>query len=267
MATEQDKQAPAEGEVIPPASAKKDEPKKKADKPKSVLTDKDKRELTLKVRTEATEVMNPVVYEQMRMIANDLWQSGALPNSYENHQQVFMAIQLGNQMGFSPHEAILNGYYVSGRYNVYGKALPSALRRAGWRYTFKETDQHGGECTINLKHSKTGEEITDTFSFQDAVKSGFTTDNRGQMKFGWKEGANRKRKLRYAVIAQVVNTYLPEVLGGIADVAEYSSDYIEGQVIQDDNNQSINVKKDAIADKVKSFSSDVKPTEPKPVEV
>lgn len=269
MATgDKTKDAPVEGEIVSKEEQADAKAKAKAaakDAPKSVLTQQDKREINKAVLTQETSVMNPVEYEQMRKMANDMWVAGALPESYKNAEQVFMAIQLGKQMGFSAHEAVLNGYYVSGRYNVYGKALPSALRRAGWRWTFKEKVN---ECTVELKHVTSKEEITDTFTFEDAVSSGFTRDRSNNLKFGWKEGANRKRKLRYGVIAQVVNTYLPEVLGGVADVAEYSSDYVETSVIQDDNNQSVNVKQNAINDQVKNFKpASLENTKPKPVDV
>lgn len=250
-----DKSQAQEGEVV-------DKPNKKAEKPKGALNDKDKRDLTLAVRKTETSVMNPVEYEQMRLMANDMFASGALPNSYENAQQVFMAIQLGKLMGFNANEAIQNGYYVNGRFQVWGKALPTALRRHGWRYQFSGED--GNKIHGVFKHIQTGEVIEDDYSFQDAVASGFTTDNYGKMKFGWKEGANRKRKLRYGLIAQVVNTYIPEVLGGVADIAEYSNDYIEGQTIQDDNNEARRVKTDAISDKVKNF--ELKDTKAKAVE-
>ena len=49
------------------------------------------------------------------------------------------------------------------------------------------------------------------------------------MKLGWKEGANRKRKLRYAVLSQILHTYLPEVLGSVAGIGDYSEDYMDAQ--------------------------------------
>jgi len=82
-----------------------------------------------------------------------------------------------------------------------------------------------------VRNVNTGEEIEDTFTFKEAELSGFTKDKYGNVKFGWKAGANRKRKLRYGVLSQIISTYIPEVIGGIAGVAEYSSDYIEGEVV------------------------------------
>jgi hypothetical protein len=112
-------------------------------------------------------------------------------------------------------------------YNVFGKALPAALRRHGWNWHFEnETPE---QCSVVLRNTRTGEVIEDTFLFSDAVASGFIKDKSGAVKFGWKEGANRKRKLRYGVLSQVVHTYIPDVLGAVGGIAEYSEDYGDGQ--------------------------------------
>lgn len=247
----------------PAAEAKAPKPQAKKEAPKSILTDKDKRQLNLQASTTETTVMNPVEYNQMKVIAQDMWSAGALPGSFANVNQVFMAIQLGKGMGFAPHESITNGYYVDGKYQVYGKAVPSALRRHGWRWKF--TDESQEEVTAELKNVHTGEEITDTYTFEEAKQSGFTTDRHGRLKFGWKEGANRKRKLRYGVLSQIVHTYLPEVLGAAVGIAEYSDDYIEGETVE-------GVKGDdrqAIEDKVASFkgNTELKDTKAKAVDV
>lgn len=237
-----------------------EKPEKAPAAPKGVLSDKDRRELTLAVRSTETTVMNPVEYEQMRIIANDMYSAGALPESYENAQQVLMAIQLGKQMGFNAVEAVQKGYYVNGRYQVWGSAMPLALRRHGWRFQFSnESDK---SVSVKLVHAS-GEVIEDTYTFQEAVSSGFTVDRGGRLKFGWKEGANRKRKLRYGVLSQVINTYLPEVLGGVADIAEYAQEYIEGEELTAQANEKTQVKQDSIASKVANF--EIKDTKAKAV--
>lgn len=118
-------------------------------------------------------------------------------------------------------------YFVGGKLQIYGKATPAALRRAGWRIRkFEETKD---SCTATVFNPKTDEEITDTFTFQDAELSGFTKDKYGNIKLGWKEGANRKRKLRYGVLSQIIHTYLPEVLGSVTGIGDYSEDYMAAE--------------------------------------
>ncbi|MCM1218174.1 MAG: hypothetical protein NC548_27120 [Lachnospiraceae bacterium] len=197
--------------------------------PKSigVLTNEDKRELMLDVKKTKTAVMDPIEYQQIRILADDLIKSKALPSTINNREQAIVMISAGREMGMSPYEAIHDLYFVNGQLNMYGKGTPAALRRAGWRVKkFEETD---GSCTATVFNPKTGEEITDTFTFRDAEQSGFTTDSKGHLKFGWKLGANRKRKLRYGVLSQIIHTYIPEVLGSCAGVGDYAEEYIEAQ--------------------------------------
>jgi len=192
--------------------------------PTSVLNDEDKRALTMAVKTETTGVMNPVEYEQVKLIARDMFSSKALPNSFQNPFQVQMAIMCGREIGMTVMEALGDLYFVNGRIQIYGKATPAAIRRAGWKILPYKDEE--GSCTATIKNIKTGEEISDTFTFEDALKSGFVKDARGQVKIGWREGANRKRKLRYGALSQIIHTYIPEVLGSITGIGEYSEDYM-----------------------------------------
>lgn len=190
----------------------------------SVLTDDDRRTLSMTIKTKETGIMDPVAYEQMKIIARDLLASKSLPESFKNAQQVQMALMAGKEMGMTTMEALNDLYFVGGRLQIYGKATPAAIRRAGWRIKFEDTDD---ACTATITNPTTGEEITDTFTMKDAEQSGFVKDGRGNVKIGWKPGANRKRKLRYAVLSQIIHTYIPEVLGSVAGIGEYSEDYMD----------------------------------------
>lgn len=198
------------------------------EKPAPILTPEDKREITMAVKTTATNVMDPVAYEQARVMAVDLINADALPSSIKNKEQAMMLIIAGREMGMSPMEAIHDLYFVDGKIDIYGKATPAALRRAGWRIE-KFDESVPDECEATVYNPKTGERITDKFTFAEAEASGFTKDGHGYTKFGWKSGANRKRKLRYGVLSQILHTYIPEVLGSVAGIAEYSEDYLDSQ--------------------------------------
>ncbi len=192
-----------------------------------VLSNEDKRDLTMSIRTTKTDVMDPVAYEQMKMISRDMMESKSLPASFTNVSQVQMALMAGHEMGMTTMESLNDLYFVGGKLQIYGKATPAALRRAGWRIRkFEETKD---SCTATVFNPKTDEEITDTFTFQDAELSGFTKDKYGNIKLGWKEGANRKRKLRYGVLSQIIHTYLPEVLGSVTGIGDYSEDYMAAE--------------------------------------
>lgn len=196
-------------------------------KASSVLSNEDKRDLTMSIRTTKTDIMDPVAYEQMKMISRDMMESKSLPTTFTNVSQVQMALMAGHEMGMTTMESLNDLYFVGGKLQIYGKATPAALRRAGWRIRkFEETKD---SCTATVFNPKTDEEITDTFTFQDAELSGFTKDKYGNIKLGWKEGANRKRKLRYGALSQIIHTYLPEVLGSVAGISDYSEDYMDAE--------------------------------------
>lgn len=194
---------------------------------KSVLTDEDKREINLAVMTQNTSVMNPVEHEQMKKMADEYWKSGALSDAFQNVNQVIMAVNAGREMGMGFVESLNGLYFVGGKLNIYGKATPSALRRHGWRIEY--SNETGDSCTATVTNERTGETITDTFTFEEAKLSGFVSDRSGKIKVGWKQGANRKRKLRYGVLSQIIHTYIPEVISGVNGIGEYSQDYIESQ--------------------------------------
>lgn len=195
------------------------------DKPQtaSILTDEDKRNLNLAIRSETTSVMNPVEYEQTKMLAADMMKSEAISKKFVNVNQVMMAVMAGREMGMGVMESLSDLYFVGGTLNIYGKGTPGALRRKGWRITYSNESQES--CTATVTNPSTGEEITDTFTFEEAKLSGFVGDGR---KPGWLPGANRRRKLRYGVLSLIIHTYIPEVLGPVSGIAEYSEDYIAG---------------------------------------
>ena len=97
----------------------------------SVLTDDDQREITKAISTTATSVMNPVEYAQMKKIANDMIASKSLPSTFINAAQVQMALMAGHEMGMTTMESLNDLYFVGGKLQIYGKATPAALRRAG----------------------------------------------------------------------------------------------------------------------------------------
>lgn len=202
---------------------------------KSVLTDKDKRELTLAVKSTTTDIMDPVMYEQLRILSRDMFASGQVPKTYETEGQVFSAMQMGVEMGLSPRQAVLQGYFIGGRYEIWGSAVGAILRKKGWRWQF--SDEEDDKVHVVLNHYSPGEKepdetIQDDYSYEEAEASGFTTQTskysqQVEDKLGWRAGINRKRKLRYGVLDLVLNTYLPDIAGPMTGVVEYSEDYHE----------------------------------------
>lgn len=229
--------AASEGQVVEQPKAAEapapEEPKKK-----SVLTDEDMREMTLAARTAETTTLNPVQYNQSKIVAKDFFDSNALPKHIQNETQAFVTIVTGAEMGMKPMEAIQGLYIINGIITLWGKAVGRQLKKHGWKFKF--TDESQEETTVTAWKGKsyvnpedTDEQYTVTYKFADAQASKYTTDSYGKLKVGWLPGQNRKLKLRYGALSELLKTYLPEVLGQAADIAEVTQDYIEGEVVNE----------------------------------
>lgn len=231
-----------EAEVIPPAADKPEAPAAEPEKkeaPKPILTDEDRREMTLAARNTETSVLSPVQYNQSKIVAKDFFESGALPKHIQNETQAFVTIITGAEMGLKPMEAIQGLYIINGIITLWGKAVPRQLKKHGWKHKFTEEDQD--HCTVLVwrgdsykEPADTDEQYEETFYFKDAQDSKYTTDSYGKMKVGWLPGQNRKLKMRYNVLSALIKTYIPDVLGEAADIAEVAQDFIEGEVVNND---------------------------------
>lgn len=173
-------------------------------------------DLSISPKDITTKYFDPVIWNQMRGMAETFKASGALPPE-ENAMKLIMKMQAGYEMGMSPIESIKSFYFVNGAINIFGSAVIRRLREHGWSIEYDETKPNA--CTATV--TKGEESYSDTFKYEDAEKSGWTYGN----KPGWKEGANRINKLRYGVISKIIKTRIPEVLGSAVDIAEIAEDY------------------------------------------
>lgn len=171
------------------------------------------------VATTTTSAFNPIVYTQLKQLATDLIAGGATSADAKTPEQLVVKMQSGYELGMTPVESLNSLYIVNGRVTIWGAALIKRLRIFGWNVKYK--DESAEECTIIV--TKGDEVIEDTFYFKDAQDSGYTTGASG-LKIGWKQGQNRKLKMRYGAASQLVKTYLPEVLGAIAGIKEIDED-------------------------------------------
>jgi len=172
-------------------------------------------------KTQETGVMNPVEYQQMKQIAKDFLKSKALPSGFANEEQVLVAILAGKEMGMRPYESVRSMYFVNGRLNIYGDAITRRLRTHGWQIEYKNESPASVTATVSKGH----ETYTETYTFQEAEQSGYTKDSSGRLKIGWREGLNRRLKLRYGVLAIIIKTYIPEILGEASNIVEVEEDF------------------------------------------
>lgn len=173
------------------------------------------------VSTSNTGFIDPIVYAQMKQVATDFIESRAVPKGIENAAQLIMIFQAGYEMGMKPVEAMNGLYIVNGKVTPWGAAVLRQMRKHGWSISYEETSTSCKATVI-----KGTETHTETFTLDEAEKSGYTKDNYGKEKIGWKDGANRKLKLRYGALSALIKTYIPEVVSGYAGVAEFEIDVV-----------------------------------------
>lgn len=166
------------------------------------------------------EFYNLAKWEVMKKMADDMVKSGALPRG-DNAYTVMMKMQAGREMGLKPIESIKSFYIVNGVLSIFGDAVIRRLREHGYKVLpYKEADN---TCTATIE--KDGEKYSETFTFEEAEKSGWTKSSSG-LKPGWILGINRRRKLRYGAMSTLIKTYVPEVLGAASDIAEVAEDTV-----------------------------------------
>lgn len=192
--------------------------------------------IALSAAQKVTTFMDPAVWGQMKAMAETLRQSGMLPKGLDSVPKILVVMQTGFENGLKPMESFGSLYVVNGSCNYWGKAVTRRFREHGWRIGYSDESNAAVTATVtNLKNEK--EFYTETYTFDEAVKSGYTKDNNGNLKIGWKEGYNRRLKLRYGALNLIIKSYIPEILGSAKGIVEVEEDVViesqEAEVVQD----------------------------------
>lgn len=184
---------------------------------RQLKTSEDEKKFMVKSSDVETKYLNPTIWAQMKGMAEVFARSGAFPPDM-NSNKLMVILEAGLEMGMKPIESVKSFYFVKGTLNIFGAAVTRRLREHGWMIEYAEEEN---KCTATVR--KNGEEYSDTLTFDEADKSGWTKYG-GNLKPGWLPGANRKLKLRYGALSAIVKTYIPEVLGSATDIAEVAMD-------------------------------------------
>lgn len=179
------------------------------------------------------------LWEHMNTIAKTLIDSRAFPPYIQNSHQAMIVFETGHEMGLKFMESIKYLYIISGQVTLTGQGAARKLADAGYRVKYEEEKD---KCTAIVYRLDPEKEIArDTVTFQEAEESGYTYFNpkndkgvhildangekKRETKVGWREGMNRKLKLRYLALSSIIKTSLPDVLGAAIDIKEVAEDY------------------------------------------
>jgi hypothetical protein len=124
-------------------------------------------------------------YDELVRFAETVSNSGLAPKGMEKPQAVFVAVQMGLEVGLTPMAALQNVAVVNGRPTLWGDAQLAVCRGTGELETFEEWFEVGGvKTTRNPAEYKDdtaavckvkragGQEVESAFSVADAKRAG-----------------------------------------------------------------------------------------------
>lgn len=142
-------------------------------------------------------------WQQIMSISEELSKSKALPTCIQNPAQLTMVLLAGKESGMGVIESLNSYYIVNGKITIYGQAILTQLKRAGYRVRWGTCDEKSATVTIIAPN---GDENTETYTYEEAVKAGQTG------KPVWTQ--HRKSLLRWKALAANVRFFAAEVLSG-----------------------------------------------------
>ncbi|MCK9601466.1 MAG: recombinase RecT [Sphaerochaeta sp.] len=142
-------------------------------------------------------------WEAVMSISKHLSESKALPACIQNASQLTMVLLAGKECGMGAMESLNAFYIVNGKITVYGSAVLSQLKRAGYKVKWGKCDAK--EVSVKII-SPDGDEHDEAFTMEQAVKTGQTGKEPWQ-----KYPVNM---LRWKCLGNAVRFFCPEVIYG-----------------------------------------------------
>lgn len=121
----------------------------------------------------SVQAIVPASFEEAWRVAGALAASGLTPKDISTQEKVLAVIMAGAEIGMAPFQALQSFAVINGRPALWGDGMLATVRRHS--VTVKETLEGDGEkavATCVVHRPDTGEEITRTFSVDDAKAAG-----------------------------------------------------------------------------------------------
>lgn len=161
--------------------------------------------------------MTPSNLQEAMNLAEILAGSDIVPKDYQRKPgNILVAMQWGAEIGLKPLQALQNIACINGRPSIWGDAMLALVRGSGLlEYITEEVSQDGQVATCTVKR-KGEDEITSTFTMDDAKKAGLA-NKQGP----WSQYPKRMLKLRARAYA--LRDVFPDVIKGMG-IAEEEQD-------------------------------------------
>jgi len=181
--------------------------------------------------------------------------SGLMPKSIETPEAVFVAMQMGAEIGLSPMASVQNIAVINGRPGIYGDAALAIVRSSGLLEEFKEWSE--GErkkpgwtyfCRVKRKGS---EAVTGSFSWAEACEAGF---DQVKPESPWKRWTNRMMQFKARNFA--MRDQFADYLKGIRTIEENSDAIVLESTVGNDGHEQYQLKAPAESEMSGSGSID-----------
>ena len=191
--------------------------------------------------------LKPQDFEGLYRVADIMAQSGMVPTSYRNNPaMVFVAVQMGMEIGLSPMMAVQNIAVINGNPCLWGDAVLAVVSGSDLMDDMEETtegnfpdDNFKCICRVVRKGRKTP--IIREYSIADAKQAGLF----GSSKDNWKK--HPKRMLQMRARSHALRDGFPDLLKGIK-VREEVMDY---DIDMSVNNDGQYVEKEKVFENLK----------------
>lgn len=153
-------------------------------------------------------------YELAKRVAHTLACSSLVPDPYRGKpNDVFVAINMGSELGMEPFQAIQSIAVIDGKPCLYGDGLIGVVRASPICMWIEESLSEDG-LTATCKTQRKGDPnpITASYSMTDAMQAGIDS------KFNWKK--HPKRMLQMRARAYCLRDAYPDLLKGLGVVEE-----------------------------------------------
>jgi hypothetical protein len=157
----------------------------------------------------------PNDFSGMYRLAQVMAASGVMPKEMTKPETLFVCLQYGFELGFTPMQAVQNIAVINGRPVVWGDAQLAMVRGSGLLTSFEERQEGEDENfkAIAIAYRKGDEKPTArSFSMKQAVKAGLAS------KDNWKKYPERMCQMRAR--SWTLRDLFPDVLKGLRTAAD-----------------------------------------------
>lgn len=139
-----------------------------------IITEEQRREILSRPTRGPQMVIRPQTFGELMQFAEMAAKSGMVPKDYIGKpENIFLAVQMGSELGLAPMQSLANIAIVNGRASVWGDALPGLCRQSGVCQSIREwTEGDDDNMVAYCEAIRVGSApVVQSFSVADAKRA------------------------------------------------------------------------------------------------